>query len=143
MFDLWPGRSVFRLWDKTFIGGKGKIYELSNDTYQNDGAVQRVYVRTGHYDTLGTMRINKVKMTIKRGVGSYTNNPKIAFRSNLDNKGFGNMQYRDLGLNGAGDMIIEFGAQGIADTIQFEWGCTDNCEFEMRRLQVDVDKVNR
>ena len=82
-------------------------------------------------------------LTLKRGVGSYTSNPKIAFRSNPDNKGFGLWQFRELGLKGAPDMVIEFGAQGIADTWQFEWYVTDDCAFEMRRLQADVSKVNR
>lgn len=141
--DTWPGRSVFRIWDKTFVGGQGKIYEISNSTYQNNGATQRAYVKTAHFDTLGTMRVNKVRMTIKRGVGSNTFNPKMFFRSNPDNRGFNNMQFRELGKPGAGNMIIEFGAQGMADTWQFEWGCTDNCEFEMRRLQLDVDKLDR
>jgi len=141
--DLWPGRSIFRLWGKTFVGGVGKIYEFSNTTYQNDGNVQRAYIRTAHFDTLSTVRINKVKLTIKRGVGSYTANPKIMFRTNFDNKGFNNIQYRDLGLAGNRTMIIEFGAQGMGDTYQFEIACTDNVEFELRRFQLDVSKVTR
>ena len=141
--DLWPGRSVFRLWGKTFVGGTGKIYELSSDAYSNDGSVQRAYVRTAHFDTLGTMRVNKVRMTVRRGVGSYTVSPKIAFRSNPDHKGFGNYQYRELGNVGDRDMIIEFGAQGLADTWQFEWFVTDDCSLEIRRLQLEVDKIAR
>lgn len=141
--DLWPGRSVFKLWGKTFIGGKGKIYELSPTTYTNAGAVQRAYLRTAHFDSLGTMRIDRVLLTLKRGVGSYTSNPKLMFRSNPDNRGFGLMQYRELGYKGSDNMVIEFGAQGIADTWQFEIAITDSCPFELRRLQVDATKVER
>lgn len=141
--DLWPGRSVFSLWGKTFVGGQGKIYELRPDTYQNDGAVQRVYCRTAHYDTTGTMRVDGVRLTLKRGVGSYTFNPKIMFRSKPDNSNWSIWQYRDLGNTGAPDLIVEFGAQGIADTWQFEIVMTDNAAFELRRMQLDVDKVYR
>ncbi len=141
--DLWKGRSVFRMFGKTFIGGEGKIYQLDPDTYNNDNEIQRAYVRTAHFDSLGSSRIDKVRMTLKRGVGSYTENPKITFRANPDNRGFNNIQTRDLGNTADGDMIIEFGSQGIADTWQFEWSVTDNVEFELRRLQVEATKIER
>lgn len=140
---VWPGRSVFTLWGKTFIGGKGKIYQLSPEVYTNAGAVQRAYVLTAHFDTLGSMRVDSVKMTLKRGVGSYTHNPKLMFRTNPDQRGFGLTQTRELGYKGADSMILEFGSQGIADTWQFEIAVTDDCPFELRRLQVEVSKVDR
>lgn len=139
----WPGVSVFALWGKTFVGGKGKIYELANDAYTNDNAVQRAYVRTAHFDTLGSMRVNGVRLTLKRGVGSYEKNPRIMFRSNPDTKGFNNWQTRELGRTGADSMLIEFGAQGMADTWQFEFAVTDDCPFEMRRLQANVTEIAR
>ena len=141
--DLWPGRSVFRMFGKTFIGGQGKVYELDPKTYSNDNNTQRAYIRTAHFDSLGASRIDRVRMTIKRGVGSYDTNPKIMFRSNPDNRGFNNVQTRDLGNKADDNMIIEFGSQGIANTWQFEWSVTDDCEFELRRLQIDVTKVER
>lgn len=140
---LWPGRSVYTLWGRTFIGGVGKIYEISPDVYNNDGQTQRAYLRTAHFDTLGCMRIDGIRLTIKRGVGSYTQNPKIMFRTNPDHKGFGNWQTRELGLTGQNEMVIEFGGQGTADTWQFEIAVTDDCQFELRRLQADVTKVMR
>lgn len=140
---LWPGVSVFSLWGRTFVGGRGKIYELDSNQYNNDGKVQRVYARTAHFDTLGTMRVDGVRITLKRGVGGYDTNPKLMFRSNPDNKGFGNMQIRELGNIGANGFVIEFGAQGTADTWQFEFGLTDECQFDMRRLQLNVTKIAR
>lgn len=140
---LWPGRSVFTMWGRTFIGGVGKIYEISPDVFNNDGQTQRAYMRTAHFDTLGTMRVDGVRLTIKRGVGSYTQNPKIMFRTNPDDKGFGNWQTRELGLTGNQEMVIEFGGQGVADTWQIEISVTDDCQFELRRLQFNVSKVMR
>lgn len=139
---LWPGRSVFNAWGKTFIGGQGKIYQLSQTAFDNDGQTQRAYVRTAHYDS-GPMIINSVKLTLKRGVGTYTTNPKLAFRSNPDNKGFGNMQLRELGFRGASEMTIEFGGQGAADTWQFEMWMTDSADFEIRKMQLDVTRIDR
>lgn len=139
----WPGRSIFSLWGKTFVGGQGKIYELTEKAYSNAGMPQRVYGRTAHFDDLGPMRINRLQLTLKRGVGSYSANPKIALRVNPDNKGFGGMQVRELGNAGHGEFIIEFGAQGVANTWQFEFMVTDACAVEIRRLKVDADKVVR
>lgn len=141
--DLWPGRSIFQLWGKTFVGGEGKIYELSNETYQNNGMTQRAYMRTANFDSLGPVSIDLVRMTIKRGIGSYETEPNFVFRSNPDNKGFGSYQIHGLGNAGDADMVIEFGGQGIADTWQFEMFITDNCPFELRRLQVEVTGVKR
>lgn len=140
---LWPGRSVFNLWGKTFVGGQGKIYELSSTTYNNDGQTQRAYCRTAHFDTAGTMRCDGVRFTVKRGVGTYESSPVIRFRSNPDNKGWGLWQQRELGETGKDLLIVEFGAQGTADTWQFEISMTDDAPFELRRMQLDVGKVLR
>ena len=97
----------------------------------------------GHEHTRLVRSIHCVHVTLKRGVGTYDVEPQVMFRSNPDEKGFGLTQFRGLGKTGKNEMIIEFGAQGLANTWQFEWGITDNCPFEMRRFQVEVDKVVR
>lgn len=140
---LWPGRSVFSLWGKTFVGGQGKIYELDPLTYTNDVQVQRAYCRSAHYNSAGTLRVDGVKLTLKRGVGTYEISPKVMFRSNPDNKGWGLWQTRELGLIGAPQMSVEFGQQGTADTWQFEMSMTDNAPFELRQMQLDGAKVIR
>lgn len=140
---IWPGVSVFQLWGKVFVGGRGKIYELTDTIHNNDGKIQRMYGRTAHFDDLGPSRIDRVRLVCKRGVGSYTSSPKIAMRVNPDNKGFGRYQMKELGLTGQGDFIIEFGAQGMANTWQFEFMITDDCPVELRRLQVDATAVAR
>lgn len=141
--DLWPGRSIFPMWGKMFVGGVGKIYELDENTHNNDGGVQRVYCRTAHFDTAGTMRCDGVRLTIKRGVGTYETNPKVSFRTNIDNKGWNNWQTRELGKTGADLLFIEYGAQGTGDTFQFEIQMSDSAPFELRRFQIDAAKVIR
>ncbi len=141
--DLWPGRSVFSLWGKTFIGGQGKVYQLDPKTHNNDGEVQRAYLRTAHFDTAGTSRVDGVRLTIKRGVGTYEKSPVVMFRANPDNKGWNNWQKRELGKTGRDTLLVEFGAQGLADTWQFEIFMTDDAQFELRRLQLDSKKAMR
>ncbi len=140
---LWPGRSIFSVWGRIFVGGQGKIYELDNSTYTNDGQPQRAYMRSAHFDSAGTLEVSGVKLTLKRGVGTYTASPRIMFRSNPDNKGWSLWQTRELGLTGAPMMSVEFGAQGIADTWQFEISMTDDAPFEVRRMQLDGVKAVR
>lgn len=141
--QLWPGRSIFPMWGKTFVGGKGKIYELDPGTYTNDGQTMRAYARSAHFDSAGTLRVDGVKLTLKRGVGTYTESPRVMFRSNPDNKGWSMWQTRELGMTGAPQMSVEFGAQGTADTWQFEVSMTDDAPFELRRMQLDGTKVVR
>jgi hypothetical protein len=141
--DLWPGRSIFSMWGKTFVGGRGKIYELDSATYSNDGAVQRAYCRSAHFDTEGTLRVDGVKITLKRGVGTYETSPKLMFRSNPDNMGWSTWQFAELGNTGADLLFIEYGQQGTADTWQFELSMTDSAPFEIRKMQLDGSKVLR
>ncbi len=140
---LWPGRSVFQIWGKTFVGGQGKIYELTDQVHSNDGQVQRMYGRTAHFNDLGPSRIERVRLHLKRGVGTYTSSPKIAMRVNRNNTGFGAWQFRDIGYAGEGQMMVEFGSQGTGDQWQFEFMVTDNCPVELRRLQVEVNDLVR
>jgi hypothetical protein len=140
---LWPGRSIFSLWGKTFVGGRGKIYQLDPETHTNDGNVQRAFCRSAHFDTEGTMRVDGVKIFLKRGVGNYETSPKIMFRSNPDNRGFGLWQTRDLGTTGAAQLSVEFGQQGTADTWQFELSMTDDAPFEIRSMKFDGARVLR
>lgn len=140
---LWEGRSVFQMRGKTYVGGQGKIYTFCNDTFEINNDPQRIYIRTAHFNNAGTIRVNRVRLTLKRGVGTYDFNPKIMFRSNPDNRGWSNLQTREMGKIGDGLLYLEFGAQGVADTWQFEISMTDNAAFELRRMQLDASQVYR
>ncbi len=140
---LWPGRSIFSLWGKTFVGGQGKIYELDSNTYRNDGQIQRAYCRSAHFDSDSPTRIDGIRIVLKRGVGTYETAPKIIFRSNPDNTGWSLFQTRDLGTVGADTLSVEFGQQGTADTWQFEISMTDDAPFEVRSMQMNAARVIR
>jgi hypothetical protein len=140
---LWAGRSVFKMWGKTFVGGQGKIYELDTNTYRNDGQVQRVYARTAHFAEALPSRIDRVRVHLERGVGTHSAQSTIVMRVNKDGKGFGRGQYMNLGKAGDNEMVLELGAQGIADTWQFEFSCTDDTAFEMRKFRIEVTGMPR
>lgn len=141
--QIWPGVSIAKVWGKTFVGGYGKIYQADSMTYNNDGLIQRMYIRTPDYSENGIIRINRLLVWAKRGVGSNTKNPTLMMRSNQDGKGFGRWQKQSLGRAGDNQFFIQFGAQGIAHTWQFEFMVTDDCEIELRDIKADITKITR
>lgn len=140
---IWPGVSVAKVWGKTFVGGYGKIYIADPGTYDNNTNVQRMYFRTPEFIEGGKIRINRLLIWAKRGVGSYTQNPVLMMRSNQDGKGFGHWQQQKFGLTGDNQMFMQFGAQGTAYSWQFEFMVTDACEIEIREIKADVTKMTR
>lgn len=140
---LWPGVSILSLWGKTFIGGYGKIYRITDDAYNIDGDPMRFYVKSAHYNELGLIRIDSIRVTIKRGVGTYETAPKLAMRINRDDQGFGKWQYIDLGKSGNNHFVAYFGDQGEADTWQFEFAVTDDCPIEIRKIEAETTPLVR
>lgn len=141
---IWPGISVLRLWGRTYIGGAGKIYELTEETYNTGGSPQRMYLRTAHYSELGLIRIDSLRLTLKRGLGSYTQAPQLGLRVNRDNQGFGNWQWIDLGLTGHNQFVQRtLGEQGDGDTFQFEFMCSDDCPIEIRKIEAETTPLAR
>lgn len=140
---IWPGRSVYEIWGRVFVGGEGKIYEVSNDLNNHNGQIQRLFVRTAHLADQGRISINSLRMTVKRGIGSNTVEPVIAIRVNRDGSGFGRWQTKGLGRAGQRDFIVNFPNQGIADTWQFEIMVTDDCPVEIRNIYANITSMRR
>jgi hypothetical protein len=136
----WPGWSHWPMWGNTYVGGEGKIYKLTTDSYANDNGVQRMLGRTAHMSSLGNVRIDNLRARVKRGVGG-TESPVFSIRANRNNKGFGKWVRRGLGKDGDRELYIEFGGFGCGDTWQFEWFVTDDCPVEFTKLQVQVTKL--
>lgn len=132
----WPGWSYYPMWGRHFVGGNGRVYELDPEVFTNDGGVQRVLGRTGHYE-LGELSIDNVRMRLKRGVvGPNDAEPEIWLRCLKDNKTHTRWKKKGLGLAGESSMFVEFGPMGSIDgTAQFEWMCTANCELEVVKLE--------
>lgn len=140
---LWPGVSVQKIWGRTYIGGYGKIYELTENAYNIAGDVSRLYARTAPYSEMGLIRIDSMRVTMKRGVGNYTKDPKLAMRVNRDGRGFGRWQFINMGKAGDNNFMGFFGDQGDGYTWQFEFMVTDDCDVEIRKIEAETTSMVR
>jgi len=135
----WPGWSHFRLWGRNFVGGNGKVLELTDTVHTNIGRIQRMLGRTAHIDTWGDSEIINVRARLRRGVGTVNDDPpKFALRVKRDNRIWTKWHEKSLGRAGQKDMMLEFGPMGHAKTWQFEWRVTDDCPVELVALWADV-----
>jgi hypothetical protein len=137
----WPGWSYWKVWDKIFVGGDGKVYLLDPNTRTNGGQTQRFLARTGHWDEAGESAIDNFRMRIKRGIGTYETEPLIMVRANRDNKGFGRWVRKGLGKSGHREMVMEFGGFGQANTWQFEIACSDDCPIELVKAEAVISPL--
>lgn len=138
----WPGWSYYRLWDRHFIGGNGRIYELDTQVYSNAELAQRVLLRTGHFDKFGEIRVDNVRLRLKRGVVTSNDpTPTISLRCIKDNKHATRWHRKSLGLAGDREMYVNFGAMGCAYTWQFEIDMTDAADMEVMRLQINPTQL--
>lgn len=140
----WPGWSYYALWGRHFIGGSGKILELTTDTYTNDGLPQRMLGRTSHIDDWGECSVDNVRIRIKRGVEkSGGGEAKFGLRCLRDNKSYTRWNWKSLGESGDTYMNLEFGPMGFARTWQFEWMVTDNVEIELVSMHAQVSPAEQ
>jgi hypothetical protein len=130
----WPGWSHEYLWGKNLVGGNGAIYELDGATYTNAGVTQRVLGRTAHLSNY-EIRVDNLRLRVKRGVGGVDTIPEIMLRCNRDNRGFGPWKRKGLGKQGDRLLNIEFGGYGCGHSFQFEWIVTDACQVEIAQME--------
>jgi hypothetical protein len=132
--ERWPGWSHEYLWGKNLVGGNGVIYELDTATFNNGGQVQRLLGRTAHVGDY-EIRVDNLRLHVKRGVGGVDTIPEIMLRCNRDNRGFGPWKRKGLGRQGDRNPFIEFGGYGCGHQFQFEWQVTDECQVEIAGLE--------
>lgn len=140
--DRWPGWSCFRIWGRNFVGGNGRVYELKDDVYDNAGQTQRMMGRTGHISDY-EVRVDNLRMKIKRGVGTPSKESFISIRCNRDNQGFGRWVRKGLGKHGKRNMTLEFGGFGSGHSFQFEWMVTDPCQVELHKLDAQMTRLGQ
>ncbi|RUV65233.1 MAG: hypothetical protein E5X35_11460 [Mesorhizobium sp.] len=137
----WPGWSHWRLWDRIFIGGEGRIYELKTDTFSHAGATQRWLIRTSHMVSGNQVQVKGLRLQLKRGIGSNTFDPQISVRCSRDGKPFGTRIRRGLGKAGHRVQTIEFGAYGVGSTFQFEITCSSDCDVQLIGAGVKTEAI--
>ena len=164
----WPGWSFGRAYGKVFAGVPGGVAELSDTVFQNLGEDQRFLIRTPHVTEFGPSRIDAIRLRLKRGVSPplmplrqevgrpYLREPYdrlnreagppqegvIALRCNPDNRGFDEWQYEEIGTDGENAIVLEFGAQGSANSWQFEIMCSDAVPVEIADMEIWVERLS-
>jgi hypothetical protein len=140
-FPIW---SVTRCWGRMFAGVPGGVAEFDNDNYTILGATYPFLVRSAHVGKWGPSRMDDVRLRLKRGSqanGKGAVRARIGMRWNLDNIGFDQWQFEDLGTPGEREMTIHWGGQGAADTWQCEIQVTDDVPVEIVEMQVYVERL--
>lgn len=137
----WPGWSHWPMWNKVFVGGEGKIYEMDPTVHVSDGDLQRWLVRTAHIADGNAALLKNLRLRIVRGIGSSSTAPKIRVRCSRDARAFGAWIERSLGKAGERIQYVEFGSFGVASTFQFEISCADDCPVDLIKAQVKVDPI--
>lgn len=135
----WPGWSYWHLNGTYYVGGEGKVYKLSNTVFQNDSIVQRMYCRTAPLHNLGEIRIDNLRVRVRRGTGTYSTQSQIALRV-LRDGGRRRTKWikRGLGKSGEREMVIEFGGLGCGHDWQFEIMVTDDTPIELVKMEAQT-----
>ncbi len=133
--DRWPGWSHWPLWQKVFVGGEGKIYELAPDVHNNGGERQRWLIRTGVLSQGEQMEISSLRVMLERGLGSNTMAGELQIRCSRDGRPFSPWIRRSLGLAGNRQFFIYFGSFGAAHTFQFEISCGDDYPINILKAE--------
>jgi len=137
----WPGWSHWPLWNKVFVGGEGKIYQIDKENYRNGSETQRWLIRTSQIAQGNAIQVKDFRLRIKRGLGSSNAVSTIHVRCSRDGKPFGPQISRSLGYAGDRHQHLSFGHFGTGDTFMFEISSTDNCPIDLMRAEVKVDPV--
>lgn len=140
----WPGWSIERVGNRTFVGVENGVAEMSLDAHDNLGAPMRTMFRSAHVDEWGPSRIDNVRVRMKRGVAKAYDavQPKIGIRMLRDGRFWTSWTWKDLGLPGETDLVTEFGPQGCADTWQMEVAVTDAVDVRFVRAQAHVERLS-
>jgi hypothetical protein len=138
----YPAWSHWTLWNRHFVGGEGKIYELTEDTFYQSGALARWLVRTSHIASGNAALIKQFRLQLKRGLGDSNAAPsQVRVRCSRDGKPFGSWITRTLGKAGERLQFIEFGCFGTASHFQFELSSTDDCAVQLVKAEVKTDPI--
>ena len=138
----WPGWSIARVWNRTFVGVENGIAELTGDAFDNLGQPMRALMRSAHVSDYGASRIDNVRVRIRRGLGEYgADRPKLGLRMIRDNQMPTSWAYEDLGAPGEANLTLRFGGMGTADTWQMEIACSDPVPFEFTEAWAQVERL--
>lgn len=137
----WPGWSHWRMWDRTFVGGEGVIYEFTPNAYTIAGEPQRWLLRTGFFSDVSQSIIRGLRLVLKRGTGTPTKESFIAVRCKRDGKPFGPWVRRSLGRAGQNVPMVNFGSFGMGYSFQFEFTTSDDAPVEIIKAEIKAEAI--
>lgn len=134
----WRGWSHWQIWNRYFVGGEGKVYEVTLDQYRQGSDIQRWLVRTGHTTQGDSVQVNGFRLQIGRGRGTNTFEGEIGVRCSRDGNPFGPWKRKGMGKAGQRKPFIEFGQFGNGNDFQFEISVTDNVPVDLIRAEIQT-----
>lgn len=151
VYDRYRGQSYCyaRAWNKHLVGDhtNGKVYVSSRQIYTDDSNPIRTLLRTGHISHgLHTDKISDVvRLHCKRSLGdSSVADPQIMMRRRANNRPqFGNERWRSLGKVGEHFPYVEWKANGIYRTCQYEFIHSDMSDLVIMGAQEYLTALER
>lgn len=138
----WPGWSHWYQWNKVYVGGNGKVYELTDDVYRHGSEIQRWLIRTANIADTSLVNVKNFRLHIKRGLGSSAADaPTVRVRCSRNGKPYGAWVTRSLGKAGDNIPFVYFGGFGVASSHRFEIMSADNCPIELLSAQVLTEAI--
>jgi hypothetical protein len=139
----WPGWSHWKMWDKTYVGGEGKVYELTDTAYRHGDELQRWLVRTAFIGGATNIQIRNFRLRVVRGVSpsSATTPASIRVRCRRDGKPWSGWISKSLGRAGDNTQAIMFGSFGNGNTFQFEISSADDCRVDLKGADVIAQPI--
>lgn len=140
----WPGWSHWSIWERTFVGGEGKVYEIKSgvgSSYYHAGAPARWLVRTAYISDANKVSIDALQLNIKRGLGGSATESTIAIRCRRDGGAFGNWVMKSLGKAGETTPALAFGSFGTGYSFQFEITTTDDVQVDLLKAEIQVTQL--
>lgn len=138
-----------RAWSKHLIGDheNGKIYSASRMVFTDNNSPIRSLLRTGHISHgIHTDKLSDiVRLHCKRGLGTPTlADPQIMMRRRVNNRPqFDNERWRSLGSSGDHLPYVDWLANGVYRTCQYEFVHSDASDLVIMGAQEYVTALNR
>lgn len=148
-YDRFRGQSYCyaKSWNLHLVGdhSNGIVYALDRQTYTDNGSSIRSVLRTGHitHGMLGDKQSDCVRLHCKRGVGNASApDPQLMMRRRVNNRPqWGNERWKSLGRVGDCTPFIDWKANGVYRTCQYEFVHSDNSDLVIMGAQEQVTAI--
>lgn len=124
----------------------GKIYQMSHDYYQDDGATLKARWLTGNFDhgTFLQKRSYKLRVKMLRGQGAEGSDPVLMVRwQDNGNQVWSNTKYIDLNEIGETEFFVSLRRLGMYRSRQYEFSVTDPTYVVMAGAEEYIEGVNQ